>query len=108
MSSSEGALAVVEPLHGMRRAVEPHRVLIEQFAAGDISADQFEEKYLAQYKADSTHWDSAVFDILDGLFFDVDDYVGDADLRAEAGGLDRDELRARAQLALRKLDQYLA
>jgi hypothetical protein len=86
--------------------MEPHRVLIAEFVAEDISADQFETRYLAQYKADPTRWAPDLFDVLDGLFFDVDDYVGDAELRAQAGGLDSDELRARAQVALRMLDQY--
>jgi hypothetical protein len=97
---------VDESLHAMRRAMEPHRVLIAEFTAGDISADQFETRYLAQYKADPTRWTPVLFNILDGLFFDVDDYVGDAKLRARAGGLDGEELRARAQVALRRLDEY--
>ncbi|MEP7021730.1 MAG: colicin immunity domain-containing protein [Pseudonocardiales bacterium] len=90
----------------MRNALRPHRELIADFVSGAVTADQFETRYLAQYKADPTLWTQDLFAILDGLFFHVDDYVSDPDLRARAGGLDGPGLRARARATLRKLDEY--
>ncbi len=96
-----------KPSDVMRNALRQHRALIADFVSGAVSADQFETTYLAQYKADPTLWTQDLFDILDGLFFDVDDYVSDAELRAEAGGLDGPELRLRAEVALRQLERYV-
>jgi hypothetical protein len=88
----------------IERALRPHRELIALFVSGAISADEFETRYLVQYKADSTEWPADVFGILDGLFFDVDDFVSDDALRSQAGGLDGAQLRVRAHDALRRLD----
>lgn len=90
----------------LKRALLPHRSLIVAFTSGSMSADQFETQFLAQYKADPTPWPPELFEILDGLFFDVDEYVGDPDLRARGGGLDAPELRARAEATLRRLARY--
>ena len=43
------------------------------------------------------------FDVLDGLFADVDEYVSDPTLRATVGGLDGEELRQRAGDAYERL-----
>jgi hypothetical protein len=88
----------------IKQALVPHRELIALFASGAIQADQFEARYLLQYKADSTEWPADLFTILDGLFFDVDDFVSDDKLREQAGGLDASQLRERARDALRRLD----
>ena len=40
-------------------------------------------------------WPDGVFELLDGLFFDVDDYTGDAELRSRVGGIDEAELSRR-------------
>lgn len=87
-------------------ALARYRSLITEFVTGAMTADAFETRFLAQYKDDPTKWPREIFEILDGLFFDVDDYAGDPDLRARAGGLDAADLRARAEETLRKLDRY--
>jgi hypothetical protein len=43
------------------------------------------------------------FDILDGLFADVDDYVSDHTVRQSTGGIRGEELRARARDAYARL-----
>jgi hypothetical protein len=75
----------------IKQALVPHRELIALFASGAIQAD-------------STEWPADLFTILDGLFFDVDDFVSDDKLREQAGGLDASQLRERARDALRRLD----
>ena len=58
-----------------------YRDLIPRFVIGDISADEFETKYLARFKDDPKQVIGEEFDILDELFNDVDDYVSDPTLR---------------------------
>jgi type VI protein secretion system component VasK len=85
------------------RMLESYRDLIRGFVIGDISADQFEMDYLAQFKDDPNQVVGEEFDILDELFADVDDYVSDPALRASTGGLSGEELRARAHDAYARL-----
>jgi hypothetical protein len=81
------------------RMLDTYRDLIRRFVIGDVSADQFEADYLARFKADPNQVAGDEFDILDGLFSDVDDYVDEPALRRSTGGISGDELRARARQA---------
>jgi hypothetical protein len=80
-----------------------YRGLISDFVDQRISADEFETAYLSLFKTDTTQVRSTEFEVLDGLFADVDDYVGDPELRSRAGGLDGDQLRSRAREVYLKL-----
>src|SRR4051794_21311542 len=62
---------------GVSRMLETYRDLIRRFVIGDISADEFETDYLVLFKDDPNQVTGEEFDILDGLFADVDDYVSD-------------------------------
>lgn len=77
--------------------------LIREFVSGALTADQFESAYLSVFKQDHSQIPGPEFEILDGLFADVDDYVADADLRARAGGLDGEQLRERARAVYERL-----
>ncbi|MDH6245492.1 colicin immunity domain-containing protein [Mycobacterium sp. OTB74] len=77
--------------------------LIADFIAERISADDFETAYLKLFKDDADLVAGREFTLLEGLFFDVDDYVGDPELRSRAGGLDGDQLRSRAREVYLKL-----
>jgi hypothetical protein len=79
------------------RMLENYRELIRRFAIGALSADEFEKDYLARFKGETDQVNGDEFDILDQLFADVDDYVGDPSLRERASGISGDELRARAR-----------
>jgi hypothetical protein len=85
------------------RMLERYRDLIRRFVIGDISADEFETHYLTQFKDDPNPVIGEEFDILDGLFADVDDYVSDPSLRESTGGISGEELRARARDAYARL-----
>jgi hypothetical protein len=87
MSDSE---AVAKMLAGY----EP---IIRRFNCGDLSASDFESEFLSYFKNDKTQVVSEEFEVLDGLFADVDQYVADPRLRAAGGGLDAVELRLRAR-----------
>jgi hypothetical protein len=85
------------------RMLENYRDLIRRFVIGDISADEFETEYLARFKDDPNQVIGEEFDILDGLFADVDDYVSDPTLRESTRGISGDELRARVREAYARL-----
>ena len=85
------------------RMLETYKDLIHRFVAGEISADEFETDYLTRFKDDPNQVTGEEFDILDGLFADVDDYVSDPALRETTGGISGEELRARARDAYSRL-----
>ncbi|WP_082973438.1 colicin immunity domain-containing protein [Mycobacterium sp. E2327] len=77
--------------------------LIASFVDHQISAREFESRYLTLFKNDRDQVRSREFNILDRLFADVDEYTADPDLRRRVGGLDDQELRTCAREAYRKL-----
>jgi hypothetical protein len=79
------------------RMVAKYRALISDFIGGQLSADNFESMYLKVFKADEDQVPSPEFDALEKLFFAIDDYVADPELREKVGGLSDNELRARAE-----------
>ena len=84
--------------------VAPYALLIRLFVDGGLTADEFEVIFLRLYKVDPTEWPADLFDVLDGLFADVDEYSPDESLRMETGGLDASQLRERAAAALGRLE----
>ncbi|MDP9906700.1 MULTISPECIES: colicin immunity domain-containing protein [Arthrobacter] len=84
-------------------AVTPYGVLLRLLIDGRISGEEFEVVFLPLYKKDSTQWSPEIFDVLDGLFADVDDFCSDPDLLIKVGGIDELELRRRATLAFERL-----
>lgn len=84
--------------------LQRYRDLIERFASGEISADAFERDYMNRFKTDPHQVVGDEFDVLDQLFADVDDYVGDPVIRQDTGGISGEELRKRAQAAYDRLD----
>jgi hypothetical protein len=80
-----------------------YRKLIRSFVDGGISADEFEARFLSQFKDDRNQVTGDEFDVLDGLFADVDAYVSEPALRASARGISGEELRLRARNAYARL-----
>ncbi|MFJ4658037.1 colicin immunity domain-containing protein [Nocardia sp. NPDC088792] len=85
------------------RMLANYRELIHRFIAGESNADDFERDFLRTFKNDTNQIPSTEFEVLDSLFADVDDYVADQGLREQVGGLDAEELRARARNAYQRL-----
>lgn len=77
-------------------------LLITQFVTGDITASQFEVLYLKMFKGEARELPKDVYDVLNGLFCDVDAYCGDTELRDD-GDLGDEELLISAKEALKKL-----
>lgn len=84
-------------------AVTPYAVLLRLLIDRRVSGEEFEVVFLPLYKNDSTQWPPEIFDVLDGLFADVDDFCSDPDLLRRAGGIDEFELRRRATLVYERL-----
>jgi hypothetical protein len=79
------------------RMVAKYRDLIADFVGGRVPAQNFESAYLQVFKTDKDQVPSREFDVLEKLFFAIDDYIADPELREKVGGLNDDELRARAE-----------
>jgi hypothetical protein len=78
--------------------LEDYIRLIEDFTTGKMPAADFERAYLQRFKEDETRRPEPQFQILDGLFADVDAYCADPELRDE-DDLDEEALRSRAAAA---------
>jgi hypothetical protein len=85
------------------RMLAGYEPIIRPFICGDLSASDFESDFLSYFKHDWQQVVSEEFEVLDGLFADVDEYVADPRLRAAGGGLDDYELRSRARRAYIRL-----
>ena len=81
-----------------------YRDLIRAFLEEQLTAVEFETRFLAMFKDEEKPFESSVFDILDRLFSDVDAFCADESLRDEED-LDEQELRERCDAAIRKLDE---
>jgi len=79
------------------RMLENYRELIGRFVHSEMSADAFETQFMNRFTSDIHQVVGDEFDVLDGLFADVDDYVADPGLRAQTSGISGEELRARAR-----------
>ncbi|MFN2563103.1 MAG: colicin immunity domain-containing protein [Jatrophihabitans sp.] len=83
-------------------AIEPYRRLLEDFVEGQISADDFEGRYMRTYLSDDTIFANEVFDVVDAFFAEAESYVGDPELRARAyRAIGPDDLRQHAEDLLR-------
>jgi hypothetical protein len=78
-------------------------ILMRAFLEGRLAAPEFQLLYLTLFKTDSRHRPQEIFDILDGLFADVDDYCYDDQLRRRAGGIDESQLREKVNSARERL-----
>lgn len=96
-------MATVDLRHQVARAIEPYRALLQAFVNGELSADEFERRYLDTYLNDNDlDCSFEVFQVVDGFFASVDSYVGDPALREDVDrGIGPGELRGRAEELLR-------
>ena len=77
----------------------PYVILIRVFLEDRLASAEFQQLYFALFKSDHKHRPREIFNILDELFADIDNYCSDDALRHEVGGIDEEELRNRARLA---------
>ncbi len=82
-------------------------MLLKDFVARKISADEFERRFLELFKGETALMPEREFHILDKLFGDVDAYCSDPDLIDPRFDIDEDELRSSAQEALDQLGELI-
>lgn len=82
----------------------PYAILMRAFLENRLTGPEFELLYLDLFKSDGQIRPKEIFDVLDGLFADVDDYCPDEDLRKQVGGLDDAQLRERVRSAEERLE----
>jgi hypothetical protein len=86
------------------RMADRYRPLISVFINKEISASEFESRYLALFKRDKGKVGGEKFEVLDRLFGDVDAYEPDPELRKQVqGGIGDEELLTCARAAYQKL-----
>jgi Bacterial self-protective colicin-like immunity len=81
----------------------PYAILIRAFLEERLTSREFRALFFALFKSDEKSRPQAIFDILDGLFADIDSYVYDHDLRRRIGGLNEQQLRERVREAENRL-----
>ena len=82
--------------------LQPYIELIRRYLCGEIEALGFERAYLDLYLGSTTMWEDAYYEILQQLFYAVEDFCADDMLRKD-GDVTESELRAACELALGKL-----
>lgn len=80
-------------------------ILLTKYTDEDISASQFETKFLEMFKNELCVLPKEVYEILNYLFLDVDSYCSDLDLRDD-NDLDDLALMFSAEEALQKLSSF--
>ncbi len=76
--------------------------LIQSYIAGQIPASEFESRYLKLFKEEKRIPPPRIYEILNGLFTDVDAFSADAKLRSQSS-LNEEQLLERAKWACQEL-----
>lgn len=93
-------------LDGLSEPARRHLKLTRRFAAGLIPGPEFETAFLRVRGEYHETLPDPVDDVMDEIFYGVDDYVADDDLRPKVhGGIDEDQLREIVRTQLRRLDE---
>ena len=78
--------------------------LIERHRAGVLSADDFREAYVTQFKKEQEPFREEAYQVLEALFEDADSYCSDpALLSGTTGTIGAEEFKKRIEKAYRKL-----
>jgi hypothetical protein len=83
--------------------LEEYEALIRQFVQGEIPAAEFETEYMRMFLEDPTMWPEEKYELLNGLFGDVESFSADPTLRGPKD-FDEVQLRASAEKTLARLD----
>ena len=86
----------------MKYSLSIYIQMIESFLKNEITATDFERRYLRLFKDDNTNWNQHEYEVLNQLFSDVDAFCADPSLR-NSKDLDERQLRNKCEIALNKL-----
>lgn len=84
--------------------IEKYIELISRFVSGDLTILQFEKLYLEMFKNETIIFGGEIYETLNNLFLDIDQYCGIPDLWEE-GDLNDGQLLESAKKSLMKLQQ---
>jgi hypothetical protein len=76
--------------------------LLVAFVDGTINSNEFERNYIKYFLKENSFESGQTYDILSKVFWDIEDYVEDDDLRDD-DELDTESLRDRCRVNLRAL-----
>ncbi|MBA3414991.1 MAG: hypothetical protein H0U10_07200 [Chloroflexia bacterium] len=93
MTSSVGSLPIAA-----KEAIARYAPLIEAFLARELTAKEFEDRYLKVFREDPGTWTDEVYDLLHEAFLDIDAFWPEPD--EDPLSIDEPELRRRMALAL--------
>ena len=82
--------------------IQPYIDLVEKFITDQIDAQGFEKLFLELFKKDSTQFNEREYEILNNLFYDVEDFCANPDIRDDED-LDEKQLKTRSKKHLEKL-----
>lgn len=82
--------------------IKPYIDLIESFTTNQIDAQQFEKSFLELFKNDSSQFSEREYEILNSIFYDVEDFCADSALR-DKDDLDEKQLKTRSVNHLEQL-----
>lgn len=80
--------------------------LINAYLTDNKSVLDFQESYFEMFKQDEVEWMDEEFEVLNGLFTDLDVFYYDSALR-DPDDMDESQLRNRAEIALRRIEKLL-
>ncbi|HEX7662105.1 MAG TPA: colicin immunity domain-containing protein [Pseudonocardiaceae bacterium] len=89
----------------VRPDLAEHANLIRQFVDHEITAAEFESRYLQLVKNDKVIHGKPAFGIIDELFYYVDEYFDDPDASDAERDLEVTNLRGHAREALERIRQ---
>lgn len=89
----------------MNEVYVEYRSLLEQFLSGAMPVEEFQMTYLSRFKNEARRMEEPLFELLDGLFGDIDAFTTDPQLLAECPGyyLDEESLRNRVRSVVSRL-----
>lgn len=90
----------------MNKSLKDFIGLIYLFVNREISGEQFQEKYLQYFLRENPYEEGSVYEILNDVFWDVEDFVSDSNL-LDDGDIDELELRKRCDINLNLLNKIL-
>lgn len=84
-----------------------YQTLMRDVLSGQLSAADFQERYLELFKNDATVWNAQMYSILEEVFEYTEGYEENEDVRRGANLLDETQLKAVIARLLPRVDKLL-
>ena len=87
--------------------IQKYSVLIASFLRGDVSITEFEKTYINLFKQEDTDLPDVIYQALNSLFLDLEEYCNDPSLR-EDGDPSVSDIFDKATVVLEALDKWVS